>query len=106
MAQALPPDTSVSATLNGLAIRNVNRGDSREFRRKTTIIHHVRAIRANRLTPEIRNLYPPPPPEVRFAKKGVRFRNPSSRESGDSRESASRFARIAPSKSAASFGTS
>ena len=54
--------------LDGQAIRNENRGDSREsIRRKNPYFHNVRAIRANRLKPAIRNFWPP---EARFAKKG------------------------------------
>ena len=58
--------------------------------------HHVRAIRANRLQPAIRNFQYS---ETQFAKNGF---NPGARddarESGDSRSSANGFERIGPSK--------
>ena len=42
--------------LDGPAIRNANRGDSREsFRRKIGYFRNVRVICANRLKPAIRN---------------------------------------------------
>ena len=37
-----------------------------------TYFHNVRATRANRLKPAIRNFWPP---DARFAKKGVQFGN-------------------------------
>ena len=63
------------------------------------IPNNVRAIRANRLKPAIRNFLPPPPRSTIRKKRGsVREPRNDSRESGDSRESANRFARIGPSK--------
>ena len=56
-----PKFREVPPGLDGPAIRNANRGDSRESIRRKTIrrktlsyFHNVRAIRANRLKPEIR----------------------------------------------------
>ena len=85
---------TVFFTLDGPAIRNANRGDSRAEKKS---FHNLRAIRVNRLKPAIRNFWPP---EARFAKKKGSVWEPcsDSRESGDSRESANRFARIGPSK--------
>ena len=66
--------------LDGLAIRNANRGDSSEsirtieFRRKKTIfIINVRASRANRPKPANRNLFVA---WDAIRKKGVQFGNP------------------------------
>ena len=82
--------------LDGQAIRNANRGDSREsIRRKTPIFIHLRAIRANCLKPAIRNFGP----RIAIRREGVQSGNPETiRESGDSRESIFRFAWIGPSK--------
>ena len=88
---------------NGPAIRNANRGDSRESiaqidSQKNLYFRNVRAIRA----PIVSNLRFAifSPSEARFAKKrgSVREARNDSRESGDSRESANRFARIGPAK--------
>ena len=68
--------------LAGLAIRNANRRDPRELFRgfaridsqKNIYFHNVRAIRANRLKPAIRN-FKPPQSAIR-KKKGVQFGRP------------------------------
>ena len=44
-----------SLLIDGPAIRNANRGDSRESIRRKPHFHHVPAIRANRLKTAIRN---------------------------------------------------
>ena len=64
---------------------------------KINYFHNVRAARANRLEPAIRNCLVP---RNAVRKKGGLVREPwnDSRESGDSRESVNRFARIRPSK--------
>ena len=95
-------DSSAFLHLDGPAIRDANRGDSREliganrFAEKPYHSQNVRAIRANRLKPSIRNFFLP---EARFAKRGsARELSGDSHESPDARESANRFARIGPSK--------
>ena len=67
------PDLS---NLDGLAIRNANRGDSHESIRANRFAekpyyHDVRAIRASRLKPAIRNFKP----RSVIRKKGVQFGN-------------------------------
>ena len=53
-------DRNGQKSLDGLAIRNANRGDSREsIRRKKNIFHNMRAIRTNRLKPAIRKFSAP-----------------------------------------------
>ena len=89
-------DKKKTQNLDGPAIRNANRSDSRESIRVNRFtgkpyVHNVRAIRANRLKPTICKFLRP---ETRFAKKGFS----SGLESADSRESANQFARIGPSK--------
>ena len=66
--------------LDGMAIRNASRGDSREFIRanrfadkKKPYLHNVRAIRANRLKPALRCCLVP---RSAIRKKGVHFGNP------------------------------
>ena len=58
------PQDWVAKISDGLAIRNANRGDSRDLIRANRYadkpyFHNVRAIRANRLKPAIRNFSPP-----------------------------------------------
>ena len=95
-------ESSVSEeSIDGLAIRNANRGNSRESNRtnrfaKKPLFSSQRAIRANRLKTAIRNFSPP---KCDSQKRGsVREPRDDSRESSDSRESPNRFARIGPSK--------
>ena len=64
--------------LDGAAIRNANRGDSRESIRtnrfaEQLLFRNVRAIRANRLKPAIRKFLVP---RNAIRKKGVQFGNP------------------------------
>ena len=76
--------------LDGPAIRSANRGDSH----KSANFHSVGVIRANRLKSAIRNF--------RVSQSAIRKRSSvrepcnDSPESGDSRESANRFARSGP----------
>ena len=58
---------------DGTAIRNANSGDSRESIRRKKPNFHVLGIRANRLKPVIRNIWPP---RSAIRKKGVQFVNP------------------------------
>ena len=53
----LTPPEHESRILDGPAIRNADRGDSHESIRRKPLFnfHNVRAIRANRLKPAIRN---------------------------------------------------
>ena len=71
--------------------------DSHESIQKKNYFRNLQAIRANRLKSPIRNFWPP----KRDSQKRGSVREPwnDSRQSGDSRESANRFARIGPSKS-------
>ena len=79
MLRTSDPRSALQA-LDGLAIRNANRGDSREsirdsresIRRKT-YFHNVRAIRAIRLKPAIRYFFSLP---KRDSQKRVQFGDP------------------------------
>ena len=96
-----------SSGLDGPAIRNANRGDSRESIRRPKKLFSSR-LSDSRESPQTRDKLFFEWPKTRFANKkinGVQFGNPETipenvNESGDSRESAmARFARIGPSKS-------
>ena len=93
--------------LDGLAIRNANRGDSHEStRRKQKKNYFITCERFARIASNLQFAIFSPPKRDSHKKKVVQFGNPDrndSWESDDLRESANRFARIGPSKVRSAF---